>query len=169
LKLQTSGPKPFGQTFECEPSQRFQHYCFDVCLDALCIDGLSSTTRRPHKLPAHTVKDQRLAGICSSRAREHFVQGSRASYIQIRVRQHPKQTFSTPPRNRRGRFRRLRQAPNHRRGAHLTCNPRFVNKRPLRACGNVAARPRGLHQRPISAQWAGTRPVALHGVLLMHS
>jgi len=22
LKLQTSGPKPFGQTFECEPSLR---------------------------------------------------------------------------------------------------------------------------------------------------
>src|SRR5689334_15157979 len=43
---------------------------------------------RPHKSPAHTVKDQMLAGFYSTHAQGPFVQGSRISYNQFTNRQH---------------------------------------------------------------------------------
>jgi hypothetical protein len=52
-------------------------------------NGLSSTARRPHKLPAHTVKDLRSkpSGFNFFPARR-FAPGSRASYTSFRSRQH---------------------------------------------------------------------------------
>jgi hypothetical protein len=54
-----------------------------------------SIPRRPHKTPAHTVKDlsapKRSFRLASTR--QHFVPVSRLSYITFRFRQHPSSSF----------------------------------------------------------------------------
>src|SRR5258708_11929707 len=47
-----------------------------------------STPRRPHKSPAHTVKDRMLAEVFVPRPAERFVRGSRLLYNHFWNRQH---------------------------------------------------------------------------------
>lgn len=65
-----------------------------------------STPRRPHKTPAHTVKDlsaRNFKPLAFIPTRQHFVPVSRLSYITFRFRQHPGSSF----------FHRTRHRLNH--------------------------------------------------------
>ena len=61
-------------------------YCF----------GLSSTARRPHKIPAHTVKEPFLGrGVSTPAAGNLSSSASRTSYNHFSDRQHPAMPFSS--------------------------------------------------------------------------
>jgi hypothetical protein len=59
----------------------------DACI---YLDSFPSNARRPHKSPAHTVKDQSLATDFSIRPQDLSSRVSRPFYISLRFRQHPK-------------------------------------------------------------------------------
>jgi hypothetical protein len=59
----------------------------DACI---YLDSFPSNARRPHKSPAHTVKDQSLATDFSIRPQDLSSRVSRPFYISLRFRQHPR-------------------------------------------------------------------------------
>src|ERR1700745_3556211 len=57
------------------------------------MDSHPSTARRPHKSPAHTVKDQLLAALSSEPPQYISSRVSRPFYIPSCFRQHPESLF----------------------------------------------------------------------------
>lgn len=113
-----------------------------ACLlsDALIFHGLSSTPRRPHKTPAHTVKDllqPEIKALTPIPTRQHFVPVSRISYISFRFRQHPDSSFFLPEPAANLPAKSLpistaftaipASASPLNRAANHTASPRFVN------------------------------------------
>jgi hypothetical protein len=62
-----------------------------------CIAGLSSTARRPHKSPAHTVKDPSAARQPHRAPADLSSQASRTVYIGFALRQQPGQELGPKP------------------------------------------------------------------------